>query len=166
MTFYSDRSMAPQCLNPSERSALVSEVLAIEKSYDDAWKAADIDGLLACLDADAVVVNPFGVTLRGSVEIREELARIVCGSARGSIHTSVISSVEFLTDDVSIVDGEAFVRMADEPMTSAARHHRFTDVLVRREGRWLIAHIRAYTPLRAASEASPQRAPAASDPFS
>lgn len=133
-----------------ERSRMEAEIRAVEKAYDEAWQAADIERLLLCLEADAVLVNPYGERSRGQVEIRQELTRVLHGVARGSLHTSLISSIELITPDVAIVDGEASVRILGEPEGSTVLHHSFTDLLVRRDGRWLIAHIRAYGPIRRA----------------
>lgn len=127
-----------------ERSRMEAEIRAVEEAYDKAWQDADIERLLACLDTDAVLVNPYGDKSRGEAEIRQEFTRVLHGVGRGSMHTSVISSIQLVTREVAIVDGEALVRTPGEPEASSALHHCFTDVLVRRHGRWLIAHIRAY----------------------
>lgn len=115
----------------------------VEKAYDDAWHAGDVDGLLACLTVDAVLMNPYGAIARGHAEIRHELTEVLRAIGSGSRHTSAISGVEFITGDVAVVDGEVFVR--DGTGETADLHHHFTDVLVRRNSEWLIAHIRAYT---------------------
>lgn len=120
-------------------------VRASEAAYDAAWRAGDIQGLLACLTEDAVLVSPRGDVARGLAEIERELGGLLRGPARGSAHTSRIIRVEFVTDDVAVVDGEATVHLAgEEESTGIPLVHRFTDVLVRRSGTWAVAHIRAY----------------------
>ena len=119
-------------------------IRAVEKAYDDAWRAGDIDGLLACLATDAVLMNPHGEIARGHAEIRHELTKVLRALGSGSKHTSVLSRVEFVTGDVAVVDGEAFVQDAQGDGSTGSLRHQFTDVLVRRNREWLIAHIRAY----------------------
>jgi hypothetical protein len=48
-----------------------------------------------------------------------------------------------VSDDVAVVDGEAFIEGADN-LTDTVRNHRFTDILVRNGDQWFIAQIRAY----------------------
>ena len=110
----------------------------------------DIDGLLACLTDDAVLVNPRGEVARGSAEIRRALGRFLTGEARGSHHRSVISRVEFVTDDVALVDGEAHLTEMQGvgEGASPAMSHGFTDVFVKRSETWAIAHVPDYARLR------------------
>ena len=118
-------------------------VLAVEAAYDAAWNAGNLDELLACFADDAVLVNPRGETAVGSSEIRARLGSFLEQEARGSRHTSSPTRVSFLTDDLAIVDGVAQVTGG-----SAFDHieHRYTDILTRQGGRWLIAHVRACHP--------------------
>ncbi|MES1181400.1 MAG: hypothetical protein ABUL44_01255, partial [Flavobacterium sp.] len=58
-------------------------------------------------------------------------------------HTSRITRINFVTDDVAVVDGEAFIEGA-ENLSAAVMQHRFVDVLVRKGDIWLIAQIRAF----------------------
>jgi uncharacterized protein (TIGR02246 family) len=126
---------------PKEEEA----IRAVEAAYDAAWQAADIDGLLTCLTTDAVLVNPRGEVARGHHEIRQSLGEFIKTEALGSKHTSVISRVEFITPDVVIVDGEAIIERANEDKKhTSSLTHRFTDLLVRKNDRWAIAHVRAY----------------------
>jgi uncharacterized protein (TIGR02246 family) len=118
-------------------------VRAVEAAYDAAWQAGDIESLLACLSEDAVLINPRGEMARGHDEIRRELAAVLGGPARGSKHTSLISQVEFITADVAIVDGQAMIEPAGQDEPASALAHRFTDILIRKNRVWLIAHIRA-----------------------
>ena len=117
-------------------------VRAVEAAYDAAWKAGDVVGLLRCLAEDAVLVNPHRVVARGHGEIGRELANLLRNELAGSKHSSIVSRVEFVTGDVAVVDGKAVVEGADpgEPVLV----HGYTDVLVRKDDCWVIAHVRAY----------------------
>lgn len=118
----------------------------VEQSYDDAWQRGDVEGLVACLTEGAVLVNPRGEIARGRVEIRQALERFLSDEARGSQHHSSILRIEFVTDDVAVVDGEA--RVTNLPASTEASLteivHLYTDILVKRGDTWAIAQVRAY----------------------
>jgi uncharacterized protein (TIGR02246 family) len=130
----------------------------VESAYDRAWGCSDVEALVACFTADAVLVNPRGEVARGTGEIGEALGSFLRGPAKDSIHESQIIQIHFATADVAIVDGEASISGdSGSPIT-----HRFTDILVRKEGTWRIAHVRAYfleetaeTKTRAAQQTDP-----------
>ena len=120
-------------------------VLKVEAAYDYAWQVGDVEGIVACLTKDAVLISPRGDEACGHKEIRNLLSEFLGGPAKGSTHTGRIIRINFVTDDVAIVDGEAIIDGVDFADLSTLAHHRFTDVLVRsRENVWLIAQIRAY----------------------
>jgi len=119
-------------------------IRAVEAAYDLAWDNGDIVALVACLTEDAVVVNPRGELARGHAEIMSVLGEFLNGPAKGSKHQSVVSRVDFITEDVAIVDGEA--RIENIARYDGTLVHHFTDVMVRRNGGWVIAHVRAYAP--------------------
>lgn len=119
-------------------------VLKVESAYDHAWQVGDVEGIVACLTQDAVLVSPRGEVACGHQEIRSLLGEFLGGPAKGSTHTGRIIRVNFVTDDVAVVDGEALIEGGEFGDLSTLAHHRFTDILVRIEDVWLIAQIRAY----------------------
>lgn len=119
-------------------------VLKVESAYDHAWQVGDVEGIVACLTKDAVLISPRGEVACGHQEIRNLLGEFLGGPAKGSTHTGRIIRVNFVTDDVAVVDGEALIEGVEFADSSALAHHRFTDVLVRSGDVWLIAQIRAY----------------------
>lgn len=130
----------------SSRSLDEAAIRELEAAYDRAWNAADISGLTAPFTPDATIVDPFGGVSAGRAEIQRLLAELLAGSGRGSTHASSIIGVHFVTDDVALADGEAVIgglRVAGGGVRPPLLH-RFTDVLVRRDGSWRIAQIRAY----------------------
>jgi uncharacterized protein (TIGR02246 family) len=118
-----------------------AEIRAIETSYDNSWSRADMAGLLSVLEPDVVIVDPLGGTSVGVPAARRLLQDFLSGPGFASTHASRPKRVSFVSCDVALFDGEATIEGPNlrEPLV-----HGFTDVLVRREGRWRIAHTRAY----------------------
>ena len=114
-----------------------------EAAYDHAWQLGDIEGVMVCFTDDALLISPRGDVAFGKEQIRDLFSGFLGGEAKSTKHTSRITRINFVTDDVAVVDGEAFIEGA-ENLSATVTHHRFTDILVRNEETWLIAHIRAY----------------------
>ena len=115
-----------------------------EAAYDHAWQEGDVEGIVTCLTNDAVLISPRGEVACGHQEIRNLLGEFLGGTAKGSTHTGRIIRINFVTDDVAVVDGEALIEGVEFTDLSTLAHHMFTDVLVRSGDIWLIAQIRAY----------------------
>lgn len=114
-----------------------------EASYDQAWKHGDIEGIMSCFTDDAILISPRGDVAIGAEKIRNLLFNFLESEAQNTIHTSRINRISFVTDDVAVVDGEAFIE-GTKNLSDLVKHHNFTDILVRKGETWLIAHIRAY----------------------
>jgi uncharacterized protein (TIGR02246 family) len=118
-----------------------ARVLAVEDAYDRAWCAGDIDAPMQCFTADAVLVSPRGQVAIGTEAIRELLGAFLTVEAHASSHESTMDRITFAGDDVAVFDGHAaIVTQSDVPVLA----HPFTDVLVRTDSGWRIAHVRAY----------------------
>lgn len=129
--------------NPNRQ--LDEELIRItEASYDSAWRKCDIEGLMVCFKDDALIISPRNDVAFGKDQIRKLFSDFLAGDGKSTKHTSRISRINFVTDDVAVVDGEAFIDGA-ENLTATVTHHRFTDILVRSGENWLIAQIRAYS---------------------
>ena len=117
-------------------------IRAVEEAYDRAWEASDLDALVGCLDAGAVLVNPRGQVAVGHEEIRQVLGAFLGGEAKGTRHRSSIQRITLVRQDVAVVDGRAAISL---PGADPIWEHPFTDILVERlPGQWVIAHVRAY----------------------
>lgn len=116
-------------------------VLAVEAAYDRAWCSGNVDALVSCLSRDAVLINPRGQVAVGHDAIREVLGAFLSTEAKGSLHRSSVHRVTFVREDVAVVDGHAVIEL---PGAEADVEHPFTDILVRDDERWLIAHVRAH----------------------
>jgi ketosteroid isomerase-like protein len=57
-----------------------------------------------------------------------------------------VKAVRFVSADVALVDGEAVIEgfRTTAGTVMPPLRHRFTDVLVKEDARWLVAHVRAY----------------------
>ncbi|MGZ4587665.1 MAG: YybH family protein [Mycobacteriaceae bacterium] len=128
------------------RTTAEQSIREVEQSYDASWAQGDVAALLECLADDAVVVTPRGDVARGHGEIRGLLCKFLASEARGTEHQSTLLRIEFVTDDVAVVDGQAHITRLSESGGGEPPdfRHDFTDVLVRRNGMWRIAQIRAY----------------------
>jgi uncharacterized protein (TIGR02246 family) len=114
-----------------------------EAAYDHAWQYGDIEGVMKCFNDDALLISPRGDVAFGKEQIRKLFSDFLESEAKNTKHTSRIKRISFVTDDVAVVDGEAFIE-GTENLSTTLMHHRFTDILVRSGEAWLIAHIRAY----------------------
>jgi uncharacterized protein (TIGR02246 family) len=114
-------------------------IRAIEEAYDAAWSRGDAAALVSSFAPDAVVVNPRGQVADGKAAFEQIMAGLFASAFRGSTHTGRITRIRYPTDDVAIVDGEATLRGPELAVV-----HPFTDLLVRRDGRWWICDVRAY----------------------
>lgn len=114
-----------------------------EIAYDDAWQLGDIEGIMQCISDNAVIVSPNGDVAIGKEEIRSLFTDFLGSIAMETKHTSRISRISFVTNDVAVVDGEATIEGSAE-LSASDRKHNFTDILVRAGDRWLISQIRAY----------------------
>ena len=125
-------------------------VRALEAAYDAAWNRGDVDALLACMAHDVLIVDPNGRVSRGHDEVRALLSPLIGPTGGDSTHKSEIVRVEFVTSEIALVDGRAHIEGLTLGEPASAYFHRFTDVVVRREGQWKIAQIRA-SPLEPAA---------------
>ena len=120
-------------------------IRVLEATYDSAWNTRNLDALIACLTHDAVIVDPRGVVSRGRDEIRQTLYPYVVSQETVSKHKTEIVSIDFVTPDVAVVDGQAHIERIVIGQERAAKDfvHRFADIVIRREGQWRIARVQA-----------------------
>ncbi len=119
------------------------EIRAIEATYDAAWARADAGALVAAFVDDAVVINPRGQVANGRAEFETVMTGMLAGPFAGSTHETTVERIRFVSQDVAVVDGIARITgVHGEP---SPIRHPFTDIFVRRDGRWMITDVRAYT---------------------
>jgi len=128
--------------NPSlDRSADEDAIRAVEEAYDQAWNRGDAKALVSSMIDDVIVVNPRGQVANGKAEFERMIATLFAGEFKGTKHESTISRIHFPADDVAVVDGEASVIFAPPAERTTVK---FTDVMIRRDGRWMLTDVRAY----------------------
>ena len=123
-----------------------AEIRTVETTYDRAWGSADVAAMMSLLEPDVVIVSPMGETRVGASEARRLLQDFLSGAGLGSTHTSRPRRISFVSGDVALFDGQATIEGPNLPESLV---HDFTDVFIRRENRWRIAHVRAYVFLSA-----------------
>ncbi len=131
--------------NTEKANRMLSEemIRKTEATYDQAWKHGDIEGIMSCFSHDAILISPRGDVAIGTEQIRSLLSNFLEREAQSTTHTSQINRISFVTDEVAVVDGDAYIQ-GTEKLSHSDKHHSFTDILVRSGETWLITHIRAY----------------------
>lgn len=127
----------------ADRQIEEARIRETEAAYDQAWQQGDIEGIMVCFTNDAVLISPRGDVAIGKEQIRNLLSNFLGSEAKSTKHTSRITRISFITDDVAIVDGEAYIK-GSENLSASLKHHSFTDILVRTGNVWLISKIRAH----------------------
>ena len=127
------------------RANFEEEIRSLEAQYDLFWNNADVESIVETFAEDVVVVSPFGETSVGIEAQRISYESLFAGLAKDSTHTSIIRSVYFITDGVALVDGEAIINGFREPDGSPMQEmrHSYTDVVIKKDDGWYIAHVRA-----------------------
>ena len=121
-----------------------ADIRALEAEYDAAWNRGDIARIVGLYHSNAVVINPLGEVAVGRAAIQAALEGFLNGVARGSRHSTAVVSISYVREDVAVVDGEAQLQGVRNEALTPTMLHRFTDIVVREEGRWFLSHTRAY----------------------
>lgn len=66
-------------------------VLKVEAAYDQAWQVGDVEGIVACLTKDAVLISPRGEVACGHQEIRNLIGEFLGGPAKARHIQAVLS---------------------------------------------------------------------------
>jgi uncharacterized protein (TIGR02246 family) len=127
----------PAAEGPSpERKA----VLAADQSFVAAYNRGDVKGLAAHFAEDAEVIEADGTRFRGRPLIEQRLAETFAASP--GVRIEIVSElVQPLGADAAKAEGRTVLK----PVEGASETRRHTALLVKRDGRWLIASIREET---------------------
>ena len=121
-----------------------ASIITLEKSYDHAWNQGEAGILASFFMPDAVIINPQGEVAEGKNAFEKLMSALFRSRFKGSTHKSKILRIHFLNGVVAVVDGEATVTEMSEQGEMSDSIVRFTDVLVKKSDKWLIADTRAY----------------------
>lgn len=114
----------------SEESATVRDLKQLEQQLATTWQNRDCDGWGATLATDWSVIH-----ITGAV-ITKAQALEVCRAPRPAAEKISIDEISVRTfDDAAVVTGRTTVITGDKSSTVRLR---FTDVFIRRAGRWQV----------------------------
>jgi uncharacterized protein (TIGR02246 family) len=112
------------------------EASAVVDQWSATYSANDRDGLVKLYAADALLLGTTDqVATRGSAAIREYFVALEKGGRRNAIKEK---DVIVLADNAVVVAG--FYDFSRQEQNYEPRPSRFTMVVVKRDGRWMIAH--------------------------
>jgi uncharacterized protein (TIGR02246 family) len=109
-------------------------------AFAKAYSAPDVKALAATFTDDANVVDSAGETTRGKPAIVEMYSSSFEENPGLNIEPKV-KEVRFLTPDVARVEGQT--RLSTDK-GDATEYTRFSSLVVKRDGKWLVAEIREY----------------------
>jgi uncharacterized protein (TIGR02246 family) len=120
------------------KTADEAAILQVLKGVYDAWDAHDADAFVADYTEDACAILP-GSYRRSREEVRQSMAAGFGGPLKGSTTTNKMLGIRHLTDDTAVAVSETNILFPGETEAPAGRAAVATWVLVRRDGRWLLA---------------------------
>jgi len=121
-------------------AAAADEEQAIRKAtqaYVDAFNKADLDGVMAIWSSDPEYMDEDGTCTKG----REAVAAIFKKSMQENKGLKIAiktSALRFLKDDVALQDGSSTVTKS----TGESESNPFSAVWIKKEGKWLVNHVR------------------------
>lgn len=148
-------AQTPPSPAPPSQSAVKAAPNASEKPIRDlvdafvkAYSAPDLKALAACFADDANVVDSAGEPTRGKPAIIEMYESAFQENPELNLEPKV-QEIRFLTPDVARIEGQT--RLSTDA-GDASEYTRFSSLVLKRDGKWLIAEIREYpAPVEAVS---------------
>jgi uncharacterized protein (TIGR02246 family) len=122
------------------QSAEEKPIRDLVAAFAKAYSAPDIKALAALLTDDANLVDSAGESTRGRDAIAEMYASSIEESPGLKLEPKV-EEIRFLTPDVARIEGQTRLttRIGD-----ATEFTRFSGLVLKRDGKWLVAEIREY----------------------
>ena len=121
-------------------SAEEKPIRELVDAFAKAYSTPDLKALAAFFTDEANVVDSAGETTRGKSAIVEMYASAFEENPRLKLEPKV-EEIRFLTPDVARVEGQT--RLSTET-GDASEFTRFSSLLLKRDGKWLVAEIREY----------------------
>jgi uncharacterized protein (TIGR02246 family) len=130
----------PQGATTPALSAEEKPIRDLVAAFAKAYSASDLKALAAFFTDEANVVDSGGETTRGKPAIVDMYASSFEENPRLNLESKV-QEIRFLTPEVARVEGQT--RLSTDT-GDATEFTRFSSLLVKREGKWLVAEIREY----------------------
>jgi uncharacterized protein (TIGR02246 family) len=129
-----------QAVAPPAVSAQEKPIRDLLDAFAKAYGAPDLKALAACFAEEANVVDSAGESTRGKSAIVEMYASSFEENPDLKLEPKV-QEIRFLTPDVARVEGQT--RLSTDS-GDATEFTRFSSLVVKRDGKWLVAEIREY----------------------
>jgi uncharacterized protein (TIGR02246 family) len=127
----------PAAAASAGRSADVSAIRAADDGFIAEYNKADVKALVARFTDDAEIVEDTGEAYQGRAAIEKSLTESFAAS-KGARLALEVGSLRFLSADVAKEEGRSIVT----PVSGAPVSRLYTALLVKRDGRWLLASVR------------------------
>jgi uncharacterized protein (TIGR02246 family) len=124
----------------SAHSAEEKPIRDLVDAFARAYSAPDLKALAACFSDDANVADSAGESTRGKPAIVEMYTSSLEENPGLKLEPQV-QEIRFLTPDVARVEGQTRLSTATG---DASEYTRYSGLVVKRGGKWLIAEIREY----------------------
>jgi len=121
--------------DPDPRQA---EITQTAQAFVDAFEKGDAKAIAALWTPDADFIDVEGRVLKGRAAIEKDFAQVFSENKGLKVRIDV-GSVRFIGSDMAIEDGTSSVLAPDGTAPSRAR---YTNVLVKKDGKWLISSVR------------------------
>jgi uncharacterized protein (TIGR02246 family) len=120
------------------------------------WNTGDAAGLARSWAIDGDMIDVAGNRTEGRAAIEKRFADELAGSFKGSHMTIQVDSVHFLHSGVAVIDGYLEISGGHRSDGSALPTQKglFTDVIVKKSGKWAVACHREMVPVSAGSTAN------------
>ena len=118
-------------------------------SFVAAWNRHDPKAMAATWAEDGSLINPFGRIGSSRAEIEKILTEEHNTVMRGSTYATVVASVRFVAPTVAVADWSSEITGMHDPSGAALpvfKHH-VVAVLVKKDGHWTSAVVRAFADL-------------------
>jgi len=133
----------PEVAAPAAAAADEPGVRAVREllqAFAKAYSAPDVEALAGLFTDDASVVDSNGDEVRGKAAIAEMYATAFKDAAGVKLEAQ-LEGVRFITPDVARAEGRSRLSTGTG---DASEFHRFCGLVVRKDGKWLIAEVRDY----------------------
>jgi len=125
-------------LSTQEQKQDEAAILDVISGVSEAWNNGDADAFVAEYLEDASAIIP-GAYMKSRQEIQGAMAYSFNGPLKGTLASSKVLDVRFLTADVAVVISESATLVPGESEAPPERTTFANWVLAKRDGKWRLA---------------------------